>query len=261
LYKNKNLGLIKIRTRKIYKKLSFFIIIALFGVGCINVGNCYEDTTYLTVGNYTYYFVDMVAGDNLTWSFDTYYEPFIVNFQIGGSVVSEGLETNSGIYTASSTDHFSLVFTNLDTSLFRDGFIHIYFEVNVPPPPLPGPFTLTSTATNPDTDGSFSLEWTASADSDDYSVYQDNVLLSSDVTSLFYSITVTVNNTYDFKVIAYNVNGETESNEISVIVAIPPGEPSPTPSLIPSFNPLIIIGIIGCLSGISAIIINKRIRK
>ena len=154
-----------------------------------------------------------------------------------------------------------LVFLNYDISLFRDGFIDIYFEVNVPPPPLPGPFTLTSTATNPDTDGSFSLQWTASADSDDYSVYQDNVLLSSGVTSLFYSITISVNNTYDFKVIAYNVNGETESNEISVIVAIPPGEPSPTPNLIPSFNPLIIIGIIGCLSGLSAIIINKRMRK
>lgn len=31
-----------------------------------------------------------------------------------------------------------------------------------------------------------------------------------------------------------------------------------TPSLIPSFNPLIIIGIIGCISGISAIIIKKE---
>ena len=59
-------GWLKIRTHKIYKKLSFFIIIALFGVGCINLGNCYEDTEYLSVGDYTYYFVDMVAGDNLT---------------------------------------------------------------------------------------------------------------------------------------------------------------------------------------------------
>ena len=174
-------------------------------------------------------------------------------------MVSGGLEADSGIYTAPSTGQFSLVFTNLDTSLFRNGYINIYFEVNVPPPPLPSPFTLTSTATNPDTDGSFSLQWTASVDSDNYSVYQDSVLLSTGITNLYYPITISVNDTYDFKVIACNVNGETESNEIIVIVAIPPEEPNLTPDLIPSFNPLIIIGIIGSISAISAIVIRKRL--
>ncbi len=201
----------------------------------------------------------MVAGDNLTWSFNTYFEPFEVNFQIGGVEISDGLEENSGIYTASTADNFLLVFTNLDTSLFRDGFIHVYFELNVPPPPLPGPFTLTSTATNPDTDGSFSLQWTASVDSDNYSVYQDSVLLNNGITNLYYPITISVNDTYDFKVIACNVNGETESNEIIVIVAIPPEEPNLTPDLIPGFNPLIVIGIIGSISTVSAIVIRKKL--
>ena len=239
------------------------IIIALFGVGCINVGNCYEDTEYLSFGDDTYYIVSMNAGDNLSWSFDTYVEEFEVWFCVDGTAntISVGEEQDEGIWVAPTTNDFILIFINYDVGLFRDGFIHIYFEVNVPPPPLPGPFTLTSTATNPDTDGSFSLQWTASADSDDYSVYQDNVLLSSGVTSLFYSITISVNNTYDFKVIAYNINGETESNEIAVIVAIPPEEPSLNPDLISSFNPFIIIGILGSISGISAIVINKRMRK
>lgn len=40
------------------------------------------------------------------------------------------------------------------------------------------------------------------------------------------------------------------------------GDPTPTPSviLIPSFNPLILIGIIGCISAVSAILIKKKIR-
>ena len=35
-------------------------------------------------------------------------------------------------------------------------------------------------------------------------------------------------------------------------------DPTPTPDLIPSFNPLIIIGIIGCISAVSAILIKKK---
>lgn len=36
--------------------------------------------------------------------------------------------------------------------------------------------------------------------------------------------------------------------------------PTPTPIEIPSFNPLIIIGIVGCISAVSAILIKKKIR-
>ena len=212
-----------------------------------------------SVGDYAYYGIEMVAGDNLTWSFNTFVDEFMVYVELNNTELTDGLTEDSGIFYALETKTYYILFVNKDTLLFRGGFINIYFEVNVPPPPLPNPFTLTSTATNPDTDGSFSLQWTASVDSDNYSVYQDSVLLSSGITNLYYPITINVNDTYDFKVIACNVNGETESNEIIVIVAIPPEEPNLTPDLIPSFNPLIIIGIIGGISAISAIIIRKRL--
>ncbi len=212
-----------------------------------------------SVGDYAYYGIEMVAGDNLTWSFNTFVDEFMVYVELNNTELTDGLTEDSGIFYALETKTYYILFVNKDTLLFRGGFINIYFEVNVPPPPLPNPFTLTSTATNPDTDGSFSLQWTASVDSDNYSIYQNNVLLSSGITNLYYPITISVNDTYDFKVIACNVNGETESNEIIVIVAIPPEEPNLTPDLIPSFNPLIIIGIIGGISAISAIIIRKRL--
>lgn len=250
--------MIKIRTQKIYKISSFFIVIALFGVGFVNVGNSYEDTTYLgSIGDNVYYGIEMVAGDNLTWSFDTYVDEFMVYVELNNTELTDGLTEDSGVFYALENKTYWILFANKDTLLFRGGFIQIYFEVNVPPPPLPSPFTLTSTATNPDIDGSFSLQWTTSADSDNYSVYQDNILLSSGITSLSYPISISVNDTYDFKIIACNVNGETESNGIIVIVAIPPEEPNPTPE-IPGFYTLIIIGNI---SVISAIVIKKRLNR
>ncbi|KKK51909.1 hypothetical protein LCGC14_3110230 [marine sediment metagenome] len=53
---------------KIYKKYSFLIIIALFGLSYISIGSSNEDTEYLAnVLDNTYYGVEMIIGDNLTW--------------------------------------------------------------------------------------------------------------------------------------------------------------------------------------------------
>lgn len=235
------------------------IIIASFILGIVGymgMVRAYDDYEYLPFGEYTFYFVDMNAGDNLTWSFNTYAESFIVLFEIEGVPISEGLEEDSGIYIANITDSYLLVFVNLDIGLMRDGWIHIYFEVNVEPPPPPGPFTLTSTATNPDTDGSFSLQWTTSTDANNYSVYQDNVLLNSGLTSLSYLININTNGSYDFQITAFNNYGKTDSNEITVNIAIPPESEPESTEAIPSFNPFIIAGIIGVVAII--IIVKKR---
>ncbi len=56
---------------KIYKKISFLIIIALFGLSYVSIGNSYGDTEYLPFGDNTYYRIEMNIGDNLTWSFET----------------------------------------------------------------------------------------------------------------------------------------------------------------------------------------------
>lgn len=127
--------MIKIRTHKIYKKLSFFIIIALFGVGCINVGNCYEDTEYLFYGDNVYYGVDMQEGYKLNWSFETYFEQFetrvIVVGDFGNEILSDGLTLDSGVWTAPENGTYWLTFINLDIYLQRSGFIDISFEVKV----------------------------------------------------------------------------------------------------------------------------------
>lgn len=132
---------------KIYKKISFLIIIALFGLIYVSIGNSYEDNVYLTYGDHTFYGVEMIIGDKLTWSFETYAEEFEVYFEIfwleGNSsvfiLVSDGLTLDSGVWYAPHTDTFYMLFINLDT--FHDGFISIYFEVNVEPtPPDENPF-------------------------------------------------------------------------------------------------------------------------
>ena len=151
-------------------KIALVLIIALLGLSCVSIGNCYETTDYLPLGEFSYYGVEMNIGDNLTWSFNTYSEEFEVHAEIGGTEVSDGLTSDSGVWYAPDNDTFYLLFVNIDTLLFRDGYIDIYFEVNVEPG-------------------------------------------------------------------------------------------SATEDVIPSFNPLIIIGIIGCISGISAIVIKKRMNK
>lgn len=125
---------------KLYKKTSFLIIIALIGLSCARIGTCYEDTEYLPYGESTYYGVEMLVGDNLTWSFNTYSEEFEVQCRMSGDIyLSEGLTSDSGVWYAPDNDTYYIIFINMDTLLFRNGWINIYFEVNVEPEPEPEP--------------------------------------------------------------------------------------------------------------------------
>lgn len=121
----------------ISKKISFLIIIALFSMSFVSVGNGYTDIEYFgDVGDNAYYGVEMVIGDNLTWSFNTYSEEFIVHVQISGTNttdLSDGLTEDSGVFYALENATFYILFVNMDTLLFRGGFISIEFEVNVEP--------------------------------------------------------------------------------------------------------------------------------
>jgi len=81
--------------------------------------------------------------------------------------------------------------------------------------------------------------------------------LVNGLTGLYCSMKIYSNGSYSFKVIAFNNYGDTSSNEIIVDIEIPV-EPEPTPDLIPSFNPLIIVGIIAGISAILVIVTKKR---
>ena len=104
----------------------------------------------------------------------------------------------------------------------------IYKVINLPLP-SPTPFTLTSNADNPDEDGIFMLYWSSSEYGDVYSVYCDNVLLEWGITKLYCNIKVYSSGSYDFKVVALNDYGQTDSNEITVNVDIYIVEPEPNP--------------------------------
>ena len=141
-----------------------------------------------------------------------------------------------------------------DTPYLISGWTDSYdnypiWNVSDPKSKLPTPFTLTSNADTPDTDGIFTLYWTNSGYANDYSLYQNGVLLVSGLTELHYSMKIYSNDNYSFKVIAFNNYGDTSSNELIVDIEIP------TPG-IPGFYPLITIG---SISVISAIVIKKRL--
>lgn len=106
-----------------------------------------------------------------------------------------------------------------------------YKEEEEPNPP--NPFTLTSNADTPDIDGFFTLYWISSENSDNYSIYKDGVLFNSGWIYTEYYMIIDSNGHYNFTVIAFNEYGNTSSNEITIIVEIPP-PPKPNPFMLTS---------------------------
>jgi len=96
------------------------------------------------------------------------------------------------------------------------------------PPEL---FILSSDANNPDNDGSFTLLWTESIGTENYSVYrhssfiteitEDLIILADDITDLNFPLEGYSDGTYYFIVVAHNEYGDTLSNCIQVVVDIP----------------------------------------
>jgi len=79
-------------------------------------------------------------------------------------------------------------------------------------------FTLYSDADDFDTDGSFTLTWTASENADNYTLYQDGVIIAEGLKIREYNLTDLPSGTYLFYVKAINEERETDSNTIEVIV-------------------------------------------
>jgi len=100
----------------------------------------------------------------------------------------------------------------------------------------PGSFSLTSDAGAPDDDGIFTLTWDAANGAVNYSVYRHTsfiteingslTTLATGITNLSRLLTGYSNGAYYFIVVAYNAQGDTLSNCHTVIVEIPPEEPS-----------------------------------
>jgi len=165
------------------------------------------------------------------------------------SLYQNGTLLDSGITALSYyMDDYSNGSYNFKVIAFNDfGNItsnEITVIVEIPPIQIPDPpssFTLTSTANIPDTNGIFTLYWTSSEYANNYTVYQNDVLLDSGITEKYYYIEIYLNGSYDFKAIAFNDIGNATSNEITVIIVIPsiPIPPEPEPIIKP--EPVVIV--------------------
>jgi len=82
----------------------------------------------------------------------------------------------------------------------------------------PKMFFLESDSGGFDADGTFTLTWTVSQNADNYTLYQNGVILAEGLTVREYNITDISPGTYKFYVKAFNINGEVDSNTIKVIV-------------------------------------------
>ena len=99
----------------------------------------------------------------------------------------------------------------------------------------PGYFRLDSDANSPDDDGKFNLIWDASALADNYSIYHSNssiTLIDNSVTeiasgiiNLSYPISGLSSGSWNYMVVAFNEDGNKNSNSLNVIseLVAPPG--------------------------------------
>ena len=81
------------------------------------------------------------------------------------------------------------------------------------------PFTLFSDVDGFDEDGSFTLTWTVSENADNYTLYQNGVIIVEGLTMTNYTMTDLSIGTYVFYVKAINKYEEKDSNTIKVIVS------------------------------------------
>ncbi len=194
-----------------------------------------------------------ISGIDHYWINDT------TNFQINGN----GIITNITILDVSiywlevraydPYDHYCLATFKI---VVQDT------DIPEPKPDLPSLFMLNSNVNTTNT-GIFLLYWTISEYANNYSLYQNNILLDSGLIELYYSMEIYSNGSYNFKVIAFNDIGNTTSNEITVNVEISPTpidpepEPEPEPkSKIIGINP--IISVIFVMSGIIGLLVYMK---
>jgi len=160
------------------------------------------------------------------------------------------LNLYDGVIFHAGNSRYSIAAVNARQTIITNHYWTIYDGLLA----IPGDFTLSSDAGTPDTDGSFTITWTSSDEATNYSVYrhfsyiteinENLTLLADEIPDLSLSLSGYLNGTYYFIVVAHNENGDTLSNCIEIIVAIPPSEPREEP-IIPGYNlSLLLIGII-----------------
>ncbi len=184
---------------------------------------------------------------------------------INGSLTYKG-KTNSLSFPFSGYSNGSYYFIAVAHNNFGNrSSNNINIVVSISPPSPPGSFVLSSNAGSPDDDGTFTLSWTSASGAINYSLYRHSsfitqingslTVLASETNSISLLQSGYSNGTYFFMAVAFNVNGNTTSNVLMIIVAIPV-DTSATPG-ISGFN-LIIIGLV--IGILSVTLIRKKLK-
>ncbi len=127
----------------------------------------------------------------------------------------------------------------------------------------PNEFILSSDARSPDTDGKFHLTWTESKSAVNYTIYRwDGIVMGppdqiiEGLTNLSYYFEFEVDDSYYFKIVAYNEYGETVSNtlRINVIIGIETPEGPLEEGLFQKYPWLFWVLIIGGIGGGAAVV-------
>jgi ABC-type transport system substrate-binding protein len=147
-------------------------------------------------------------------------------------VEKEQTEIFPKIYISQGKKGLAL-WNNWEMTLTRGDHFFANFRYIEPTSLPPGDFNLSSDAGTPDTDGNFSLIWTTSFGSDNYSLFmadQKITVINSSVSSLVdqtasspFSIYSLASGEYNFIVVAHNQYGDTLSNNVHITVNIPGG--------------------------------------
>jgi parallel beta-helix repeat protein len=136
------------------------------------------------------------------------------------TLVNSTIESNLeyGIYLDNSNYNNitgNMLFYNEFGSIVEISSVGNHIQYNVYNPET---FFLRSDSGGFDADGTFTLNWTASANADNYTLYQNGVILAQDLTTRSYKLTNLALGTYKYYVRAYNIHGYTDSNTFKVIV-------------------------------------------
>ncbi len=135
---------------------------------------------------------------------------------LANSTINSNLEY--GIYLDNSNYNNitgNSLFFNQFRSIFEVNCVGNYFKDNVYNPET---FFLTSDCGEFDADGSFNLTWTVSGGADNYTLYQNGVILAENLITTNYTLTDLAVGTYRYYVRAFNINGYVDSNHIRVTV-------------------------------------------
>ena len=269
------------------KKRSSFIVF-LFGIfvfflnGLIPIVSAIEKNEYLSFGEGSICYPPARVGDIIYWSFETRNDEFNVEVSIDNEIISENKTSDSGSYDQTNSTY--LMFINLDREWYRDGWIKIEISINTPLSTVPEPFEPYPIEKNdyfnygdgylcyPPAKVGDIIYWSFETRNDEFNVEVsiDNEIISENKTSDSGSY-VQTNSTHLMFInldrewyrdgwIKIEISINTPLSNGSVPNDPDPNDPDPDSNKlsIPNFNLMIFIGIVSFISGITAIIIKKR---